>query len=421
LTTTGDYQAAFVAANGKGFSSLRSRGMERFLQLGFPTSKQEDWRFTSAREIAEGGFDLAPASGALQLSDLDRTIAGELRLVFENGAFRQDLSDISKLPAGVIACDLSEAMERHRDLIEPRLGSSINLDRNAFAALNTALFTNGFFLYVPKGLVMETPIHMALVSNAGFSAPRNLILVGENAQCSLVESYISLGGRTFTNAVTESFLESGSVVEHVKLQLGAEDGYHVSTLQGVQLRSSNYRTTTVTLGNKLTRNDTGSILDGDGSECTLNGLYVGRGEQHIDNHTTLDHAKAHCPSHELFKGVLADKASAVFSGKIIVRPDAQKTDSKQSNMNLLLSDDATVNTIPQLEIFADDVRCTHGATIGRLDADALFYLRSRGIPELEARNLLIYAFASDVIDRIGVPEIRARLEEMLFERFAEVK
>jgi Fe-S cluster assembly protein SufD len=280
---------------------------------------------------------------------------------------------------------------------------------------------DGAFVFVPQGIVVEEPIYIVHIATdqakPTLTNPRTLLIFGEDSQAKVVESALSLGGRTWQNSITEAIVGNNAVIEHVRLQLGSEDAYHITNTQIDQGRAANFKTTVVTLGGKIVRNDINGLLNGEGTECTMNGLYVGRGEQHVDNHTRLDHAKPHCPSHDLFKGVMADKSSAVFNGKIIVRQIAQKTDSKQSNMTLLLSDGATINTKPQLEIFADDVRCTHGATIGRLDADSLFYLRSRGIPEKEARGLLIYAFASDVLDRIGIPIIRETLEARLFKRF----
>ena len=399
-----------------GYADLRRRAMDRFRKLGLPTTKDEEWRFTSTREIAESAFDFCGPDVSVSLDDVDEAAKGDgPRLVFVNGRFSERLSDYGSLPSGIIVANIA-------DKSDDRVGSIAEFDDAAFVALNTALFEDGYFVRVPKGMIVETLIYAIFVSTEGAASnPRNLLILEENSQATIIESYVGMGGKSFTNAVTEGFIGDGAVLEHAKLQLGSEEAIHITTQQWTQDRGSNTKSTTVTLGGALVRNDTNSILDGEGCESTINGLYVTRGEQHVDNHSRLDHAKAHCPSHELFKGVLDDKSSAVFNGKIIVRPDAQKTDSKQSNMNLLLSDDAVINTKPQLEIFADDVRCTHGATIGRLDSDAMFYLRSRGIPEHEARNLLIYAFASDVIDRIRVPELAERLEKMLFERFAERK
>ncbi|MBA3725918.1 MAG: Fe-S cluster assembly protein SufD [Armatimonadetes bacterium] len=423
------FESAFDEAqpelNAIGFGEMRRSAMARFLELGIPTTKDEEWKFTSAREIAETEFDFSPTKVDVDLSRMDKVAfgTGGPLLVFVNGAFSVEHSRVDGLPEGVIVKSLRRALSEDASIVEKHLGKVIDLDESAFTALNTAFFEGGYFVFVPKNTIVEQPIYVAFIAASSgmpaISHPRNLLVVENHAQASVVESYIGDAGASFVNAVTECVAGEDAVLEHVKLQLGSTEALHVTSMQIVQGRASNVKSTVVTMGGKLVRNDTNSVLAGQGCECTINGLYVGHGDQHIDNHTRLDHAQPNCPSHELFKGVLADKSSAVFNGKIIVRRIAQKTDSKQSNMNLLLSDDAVINTKPQLEIFADDVRCTHGATIGRLDEDALFYLRSRGIDKTDARNLLIYAFASDVIDRIKIPELRESLEDMLFERFAE--
>ena len=402
---------------------LREEGGAIFDRHGFPSTKEEEWRFTSLREIAETKFEVEMETVRLAESDIDPVSMpmASTRLVFVDGRFDPDLSSTANLPEGVIVSSLKYAITEHREIVEKYLGKIIALDETVFVALNTRLALDGAFVCVPDNIIVEDPIYIThvAVNHAAptLTNPRTLLVFGNNAQAKVVESTVSQGGITWQNAVLEAKVGDNAVVEHVRLQLGSENAYHITNTQIDQGRSANFKTTVVTLGGKIVRNDVNGLLNGEGTECTMNGLYVGRGEQHVDNHTRLDHAFPHCPSHELFKGVLADKSSAVFNGKIIVRQIAQKTDSKQSNMNLLLSDDAIINTKPQLEIFADDVRCTHGATIGRLDEDAMFYLRSRGIPQDEARNLLIYAFASDVLDRIGIEEVRDVMEARLYQRF----
>ena len=404
-------------------ASLRDEAGAIFDREGFPSTKHEEWRFTSLREIAETQFEVEPEAVRLTAGDIDPVAlpAGASRIVFVDGKFDADLSQTVNLPDGIVISSLKYAVTEHADLVRDNLGKIIALDETPFVALNTRLVLDGAFIHVSKGVVAEAPIYVVHVAadhgKPVLTNPRSLFVFEQDCQVKVVESTISLGDRNWQNGVLEVSVGDNAVVEHVRLQLGSEAAYHITNTQIVQGRSANFKTTVVTLGGKIVRNDVNGTLNGEGTECTMNGLYVGRGEQHVDNHTRLDHAAPHCPSHELFKGVLADKSSAVFNGKIIVRQIAQKTDSKQSNMNLLLSDDAMVNTKPQLEIFADDVRCTHGATIGRLDADAMFYLRSRGIPEPDALNLLIYAFASDVLDRIGIEEVRDVMEARLFERF----
>jgi Fe-S cluster assembly protein SufD len=404
-------------------AEMRERARKIFDREGFPTTKHEEWRFTSLREISEIKFDLDASDIKLRAHDIDPVALpeGASRLVFVDGKFDADLSKTRNVPDGVILSSLKYAITEHREIVEQNLGKIIAVDETPFVALNTSLALDGPFIYVPDHAVVADPIYIVHVAaehaSPTLSNPRTLLVFGKNSQAKIVESAVSLGGQTWQNCVLEAHIGDHAVIEHVRLQLGSERAFHITNTQVVQGRSASFKTTVVTLGGKLVRNDINGILDGEGTECTMNGLYVGRGEQHVDNHTRLDHAQPHCPSHELFKGVLADRSSAVFNGKIIVRQIAQKTDSKQSNMNLLLSDDAVINTKPQLEIFADDVRCTHGATIGRLDQVAMFYLRSRGIPKHEARNLLIYAFASDVLDRIGIETVRDTLEERLYARF----
>ena len=404
-------------------SELREEAAAIFDREGFPTTKHEEWRFTSLREIAETQFEFEPAAIGVGASDIDAVAmpANASRLVFIDGKFDVELSQTVDLPDGVVISSLKYAITEHRELVQSNLGKIIAVDETPFVALNTRTVQDGAFVLVPKGIVLEKPIYVVHVATnqaaPTLTNPRTLLIFGEDSQGKVVETALSLGGRTWQNSVTEAVVGDNAIVEHVRLQLGSEEAYHITNMQVAQGRTANFKTTVVSLGGKIVRNDINGLLNGEGTECTMNGLYVGRKEQHVDNHTRLDHAFPHCPSHELFKGVLADKSSAVFNGKIIVRQIAQKTDSKQSNMTLLLSDDATINTKPQLEIFADDVRCTHGATIGRLEDEAMFYLRSRGIPQNEARSLLIYAFASDVLDRIGIEEVRDTLEARLFDGF----
>jgi Fe-S cluster assembly protein SufD len=314
--------------------------------------------------------------------------------------------------SGLSIADLEDA--------RAQLGQHALIDQNAFVALNTAFLEYVQLFRVPRGTVREEPIE--IVFDAGQAGgvsyhPRTLILVGADAHCTIVEKYTG-GGSYFTNAVTEIVAGDGAVIDHYKVQLESESAFHIATLQATLGRSANFSTHNISLGGALVRNDIGVTLS-EGTEAVVNGLYVVNGTQHIDNHTTIDHAKPHGTSHELYKGILDGRATAVFNGRIMVRKDAQKTDSKQTNKNLVLSDEAVINTKPELQIFADDVRCTHGATIGQLDAESMFYLQSRGIGREQARNLLTYAFAQDIVDRIKVQGLRDSLEKVLFEKFHE--
>ena len=352
---------------------LREAAFRRFAELGFPTTHDEEWRFTNVAPIARTEFAVGQSGG-------------------------------------VSASNLEE--------IRDYLSKHARYDENAFVALNTALLENVSFTRVPRGTLRQEPIEITYESghaNGLSRHPRTLIVVGADAQCTIIEKYAGEGSY-FTNAVTEIVAGDGAVIDHYKVQLESETAFHVATLQATLGRSANFSTHNISLGGALVRNDIGVTLS-EGTEAIVNGLYVVNGTQHVDNHTAIDHAKPHGTSHELYKGILDGKATAVFNGRIMVRKDAQKTDSKQTNKNLVLSDEAVINTKPELQIFADDVRCTHGATIGQLDAESLFYLQSRGIGKEHARNLLTYAFAQDIIDRVKVQGLKDSLERVLFEKF----
>uniref|UniRef100_Q01P20 Iron-regulated ABC transporter permease protein SufD n=1 Tax=Solibacter usitatus (strain Ellin6076) TaxID=234267 RepID=Q01P20_SOLUE len=390
---------------------LRDNAFRRFAELGFPTIHNEEWRFTNIAPIARTKF--APGRTGEVATKLAK---GPIQLVFANGHL---LTRPETLPAGLQAggfADDPAAIEKH-------LGKYASFDENAFVALNTAMTQDGALIRVARGAVIAEPIELFYLTSTAATPiathPRALILIGENAQCSIVERYQGAGeGAYFTNAVTEIVVGEGAVVDHYKVQQETLAAYHVSTIQAELGRSSVFASHSIALGGALVRNDANCTLS-EGSEGTLNGLYIVNGTQHVDNHTAIDHRQPHANSHELYKGILDGKSHAVFNGKIFVRKDAQKTDSKQTNKNLVLSDDAVVDTKPELQILADDVRCTHGATIGQLDAESLFYLQSRGIGKEDARNLLVFAFAQDVVDRIKVQSLRDSLEKILFEKFHE--
>jgi len=302
-----------------------------------------------------------------------------------------------------------------------RASLAVNGHRDAFTDLHHAFFEDVVAIAVAPGVIVDAPIHVVAIASAESAAlmmfPRLVIKLGDGAQASVVESYGSHGdGQTLTSPVTAVSLGANAVLRHVKLQRESPKAYHVARLDVRLSRASTFATTAITLGGRISRNDIVSTLDGEGAECTLNGLYVADGETLTDTHTTIDHAMPHCPSHEVYKGILADRAKAVFNGKIIVRQDAQKTNAKQTNKALLLSDNAQINTKPQLEIFADDVKCTHGAAIGQLDEDAMFYMRARGIAEIDARNLLIHAFAGEVLDGVKIDVVRERAMQLIEEK-----
>jgi Fe-S cluster assembly protein SufD len=341
-----------------------------------------------------------------------------------DGRYSSRLSGVSSAAAGsrgVRIESLASAIKTDPGRLLPHLANYARYDDNAFTALSTAFMQDGALVSIPDGTVLKDPIHLLFVSTeAGVSAvshPRNLFLLGRNSQASIVESHRSLAsGVCFTNAVTEVLLGENAVLDHHHLQDERPGSYHIGATHVRQERNSNYTSHSVSLGGALVRNEIVAVLDGEGAECTLNGLYLATGKQHVDNHTVIDHAKPRCNSHELYKGILDGTARGVFNGKIVVRKDAQKTDAKQTNKNLVLSDGASIDTKPQLEIFANDVKCTHGATVGQLDDEAIFYMRSRGIGEGKARDILIDGFAGDVVDRIRIAPLRDALHDIIHRR-----
>jgi Fe-S cluster assembly protein SufD len=404
-------------------TALRRMAIERFATLGFPTLRQEAWRQTNVAAISQGTFDRLPVDAPepeVDLSRLDPLAEGAAaRLVFVDGRLSARLSTVSDLPDGVVVAGLAETLQKAPQTVEPWLGQLARFEDQPFVALNTAFLTDGAVVRVPKGVVVEKPIHVLYVSTPQSGDhplaifPRNLFVAGENSQVTIVETYAG-EGPYFTSPVTELVAGPASVVDHYKLQMESREAFHVATFQVQGERSCTPSSHSISIGGALVRNDVIAILDGEGIDCILNGLYLGEGRQVIDNHMRVEHAKPHCASHELYKGVLDGSSRAVFNGLIHVHPGAQKTDAKQSNRNLLLSSHAVANSNPQLEIFADDVKCTHGSTVGQLDEDAIFYLRSRGIGEEAARSLLTYAFASDLVERAKVPALARELREFLF-------
>jgi Fe-S cluster assembly protein SufD len=412
-----------IAGNGHPrLHGIRQAAIDRFAEVGFPGPRDEEWRFTNVAPLTRIAFQPAEASpGALSAEKLRQLAPGSdagCRLVFVNGHFVRELSAPGPLPEGVVADSLAATLAANPDRVEPYLARYARYEDSPFTALNTAFIRDGAFIWIPRGKVVAEPIHLVFVATASgppaVAHPRNLVVALANSQATLVETSVSLDeGVYFTNAVTEVVLGENAVIDQTKVQEEGKQAFHVATTQVHHARGSNFTSHAINLGGGLVRNDINVVLDGEGCEATLNGLYLASGRQHVDNHTRIDHAKPHCASHELYKGILDGQAHGVFNGKIFVHPDAQKTDAKQTNKTLLLSEDAVINTKPQLEIYADDVKCTHGATIGQLAAEAIFYLRSRGIGREEARGLLTFAFANDIVSRIKVEPVRSRLEDIL--------
>jgi Fe-S cluster assembly protein SufD len=423
------YAAEFRRASADGpvqprwLSQARESAMSQFERLGFPTTKLEQWRFTSVAPIAERKFTLASDGfahvDAGQITLLSQPAA---HAVCVNGRFAPQLS-AAKHPDGIQVLGLEATVTSNPSLVEPYLGRLALTQTNAFASLNSAFLRDGLVVVIAPGTVLEQPLELVFMSIAEghdtMSHPRLLVVAGDNSQVTVLERYIGRGP-TFTNPVAELWVGANAVIDHYKLQEEPADSFHVASMFVHAVRNGNLSSHSLTFGGGLVRNDVIATLDGEGIDCTLNGLYVGRGRQLIDNHTTIDHAMPHCGSHEIYKGILAEQSRAVFNGKIIVRPDAQKTDAKQTNKALLLSDEANINTKPELEIFANDVKCTHGAAIGQLDEAAMFYLRSRGLSIAEARAMLVHAFAGDILNRVKIESVRAYLEATLTARLPHV-
>lgn len=394
---------------------VRAAGAERFRAIGFPGAKDEEWRFTNVAPIILA--DRVPAP------DVPMT-AGQVEpylledawtVVFVNGRLIRELSRVDGLPQGVFVGTVHDA--GLPPAVAERFGNLARPEPNGFACLNTACFRDAAVIAVPRGIAVERPIQVLHVAvgdgRPSIAFPRTFVMAASLSRLTLVEAFASSGAGVCVSALTEMLVAEDAAVDHYRWQGEAEGALHVDVMVAEAQRASVIRTTALTAGAALSRSDVMVRLAGEGAEAVLNGLYVARDHQHMDHHTRIDHLAPRCPSHELYKGILDDHGRAVFSGRIFVQKDAQKTDAKQTNQNLLLSRDAWVDTKPQLEIFADDVRCTHGATVGRLSDDALFYCRSRGIPQDVAEKLLIYAFAAEILERIQVGSLRARMEQTI--------
>jgi Fe-S cluster assembly protein SufD len=427
------YQDAFrtlqqsqKGSNGSWLAPLREHAMDSFRELGLPSTKDEEWKYTNVAPIAKIDFKPQSAAavneiGAKALSDFSLPEAEKSQLVFVNGVLRQDLSSLIALPPEVVAIDLSRAITdaRYSEIVRTQLARKADYVAHSFTALNTAFVSSGAFIYIPKNVVVEAPIHLLFLSEGNQTAnfPRVLVVAEANSDLTLLESYVSSDDDAyFTNAVVEIVLEEGARLEHYKVQRESARAFHVATTAVDLGPNSSYDATTITFGGQLSRYDIAVNMDHEGAECWVDGLYLVTGTQHTDTHSVIDHRKPHCTSHQLYKGILDGKSRAVFNGKVFVRHDAQKTDAMQTNKNLLLSNEARVDTKPQLEILADDVKCAHGAAVGQLDEDELFYLETRGIHPSLARNLLTYGFAEEVIGKIKIESIRTQLDEAVLNR-----
>ena len=411
--------------------ALRENAFERFCRVGFPTTRDEDWRFTNISAIADTPFQLSRDAVRVSPADLQpwRMGTAACHLVFVNGRFSASLSSLEKLPAGVHVSSLAQQIAQNPREIENQLGAHLDIQRDAFCALNTAFAEDGAYIHIRRGTVLAAPIHLLFISVANgaplMTHPRNLIVAEEGSQVAVIEDYVSLpggniGSAALSNTATELVAHDNAVVSHYLIEREDTRAFNVSTLRIQQGRSANVASHSLLLGGALVRNNVHPVLAGEGGECLINGLFIGGGRQHLDNYMYVEHASPHCGSRQFYNGILDGHAHGVFHGRIIVHKNAQKTDAKQTNRNLLLSDNAQIDTKPQLEIYADDVKCTHGATIGQIEEDALFYLRSRGIDEGSARKLLLLAFASECLDRMKETAAREFTEKLINDSLLDV-
>ncbi len=406
---------------------VRQAAIERSAELGFPTVRDEDWKSTNVSPIAKQSFSLRADGAEIRADDLAPFVFRDkesARLVFVNGRYVSELSDSCAQPGGVIACSLAKSLQFNRELVELHLAKHLDYESDFFSALNTAFIEDGGFVYVPSGTLLDKPIHIIYIATQtetpSVTHPRNLIIVGDNAEVAVVEEYVSLGGEEYlSNVVSEVVAGENAVVEHYRVERESTKAYSIGTVRVQQGRSSNVACHGVFLGGALVRNNVHPVLAGEGAECLINGLFMTAGRQHVDNFMLVEHVSPHCDSRQFYNGILDDSSSGVFAGRIIVHKDAQKTDAKQTNRNLLLSDEASVDSKPQLEIYADDVKCTHGATIGRLDTDALFYLRARGVSEEMARTLLLFGFAAENLQRMRLQYIRRYVEGLIMDKMPQ--
>jgi Fe-S cluster assembly protein SufD len=397
---------------------IRAKAADRFKALGWPTTKREEWKYTSLTPLTSidwkidqsqtEGTDPAPLFGEMPIAEL----------IFVNGALRTNKSTLANEHPGIRILPLREAMES--ESFGQHFAKYAGYEQHALTALNTALWQDGAYIEIAPGTAIEGFVHLFYLGGGTaehpvMSHPRNLIIVGRGSQITVVESYFGTG-MYFTNTVTEIVAGQSAVVDHYKFENESLDAFHIGTVQIHQERSSNVTSRTIATGGALVRNEINVALTGEGASLAMEGLFVLSGRQHVDNHTLIDHIAPHCDSLELFKGILDGNARGIFDGRIIVEPNAVKTNSRQTNRNLLLSESAVIDSKPTLEIHNDDVKCNHGSTIGQLDEEALFYLRARGIGEKEARNLLVFAFASEIVERMKIGVVRESVSRALYSR-----
>ena len=407
--------------------TLRAEAFARFCETGFPTTHDEDWRFTNVSAIARAQFAREGKPASVNAPELKkwRMEAAVAELVFVDGQFVRELSVMGNLADSISVLSLKEEIMNPGKFLEAHLGRYLNIQRDPFSAMNTAFAEDGAFVHVGRGRVLEAPIHLLFVSTPADAPrmvhPRNLLIFEKESQATVIEQYVSLGGGTvLCNSATELVAEENAAVSHYMIEREHVEAFNISTLRIQQDRNANVSSHSLLLGGGLVRNNVHPVLAGEGGECLINGLFVGDGKQHLDNYMHVEHAAPHCSSRQFYNGILDGHSHGVFHGRIVVHKDAQKTDAKQTNRNLLLSDDAQIDTKPQLEIYADDVKCTHGATIGQIEENALFYLRSRGIDEVSARRFLLRAFAGECVDRMKPGPAREHAETLIHDHILAV-
>jgi len=421
----GEFEKRLNGGKGNFVHEKRKAALSNFSKLEFPTVKDEEWKYTSIAPLLKHNFTPSIEKKSVSKELIKSNLFDEMEhslIVFINGYFSPEHSDLLNLPKGVVLGSIAAEIKSNNKILQEHFSKYAEHQNNIFTALSTAYTEDGAFVHVPEGKIVEEPIHIIFVTTAGGNKiliqPRNLFVAEKNSQVTIIEHYVSEEESIyFTNAVTEIVAEENAVVDHIKLQEESKKSFHIARMEVDQERNSNFSSHSISTGGDLTRNEFNARFNDEGGECTLNGLFMIDGSQLFDAHTLMDHAKPNCNSHEHYKGILDDKSRGVFNGKVVVRQDAQKTNAFQENNNILLSDEALMNTKPQLEIFADDVKCSHGATIGQMDDDAKFYLKSRGIGEEASKGILLHAFASDVVTSIKIESIRNYIEKIITEKF----
>lgn len=423
-----DFEAVKKTLPGNLFvQNIRQKAIEKFAELGIPSRKNEEYKYSNVQKLFAEHIALSIVESPLSNFSIDKYLIPNLdahTVVLANGFFSEELSSLKNLDKSIVVSSLQNAFEKHPELIEKYFSKCADINSDAFIALNTAYAADGIFISVPDNILVEKPIHIINLIAAKESTlffPRNLFVVGKNAQVQLVETFEThdLPVKAISDSVTEIAVDENAKVQYYRLQNDCENGQQINTVCASQQKNSHFDTNTVTLSGGWIRNNLNIALNGENCETHLNGLFITSDTQHVDNHTLVDHRKPHCESNQTYKGILDEKSTGIFNGKIFVQRDAQKTNAYQSSKNILLSDDATINTKPQLEIYADDVKCSHGSSTGKIDDDALFYLRARGLGIASARKLLLHAFVNDVMQTIRINALREYLETLIHKKLGE--